>query len=89
MIQSLSKRYYNWWFSMKKYLFVITTILAIILGLYIYIGATFNIYSLQLSPQILIGIFLILAGIVQLLGAPKPYLAYLFIIAGISLLILN
>lgn len=74
---------------MKKYLFIITVILAIILGLYIYIGPTFNIYSLHLSPQILIGIFLIFAGIVQLLGGPKPYLAYLFILVGTVLLILN
>ncbi|MFL1422786.1 hypothetical protein [Staphylococcus ureilyticus] len=74
---------------MKKYLFIIIVILAIILGLYIYIGAAFNIYSLHFSPQILIGIFLICAGIVQLLGGPKPYLAYLFILVGTVLLILN
>ena len=74
---------------MKSCLFVITIIFATILGLYIYISATFNIYSLHLSPQILIGIFLIFAGIVQLLGGPKPYLAYLFIIVGVFLLILN
>ncbi len=74
---------------MKRYLLLITMFFSVILGLYIYIGATFNLYSLHLAPQTLIGIFLILAGVVQLLGGPKPYSAYLFIIVGIVLLILN
>lgn len=73
---------------MKTRLFFIFIILSILLGLYIYIGATFELYKLVLHPQILIGIFLIMASFTQLFGRLKPHLAYLFIVSGILLIIL-
>ncbi|WP_436855202.1 hypothetical protein [Staphylococcus caeli] len=73
---------------MKKQLFLVFLMLSIFLGLYIYIGATFELYRLVLHPQILVGIFLIMVGFAQLLRGIKKYLAYLFLVTGILLIIL-
>ena len=73
---------------MRKIFFISTTTLAIILGVYIYIGATFDLYSLHAPAQILIGLVLLLGGISQLIGGPKPHLSFLFLFFGLSIIIL-
>ena len=75
---------------MRKILFILTTISAIILGIYIYIyiGATFDLYDLHAPPQILIGLVLLLGGISQLIGGPKPHLSFLFLFFGLFIIIL-
>ncbi|GGI33922.1 Uncharacterised protein [Staphylococcus chromogenes] len=47
---------------MRKIFFFCSITLAIILGVYIYIGATFDLYSLHAPAQILIGLVLLLGG---------------------------
>ncbi|PTE75655.1 hypothetical protein BUY89_13595 [Staphylococcus equorum] len=73
---------------MQKFFFILTTILTSILGIYIYVGATFDLYNLQYPSQILIGVFLLLGGISQLIGGPKPHLSILFIFFGVFIIFL-
>lgn len=72
---------------MRKIFFIFTTTLAIILGIYIYIGATFDLYHLHAPVQILIGLVLLLGGISQLIGGPKPHLSFLFLFFGLIIII--
>lgn len=74
---------------MRKIFFFCSTTLAIILGVYIYIGATFDLYSLHAPAQILIGLVLLLGGISQLIGGPKPHLSFLFLFFGLIIIILH
>ncbi|WP_432718007.1 hypothetical protein [Staphylococcus equorum] len=73
---------------MQKFFFILTTILASILGIYIYVGAVFDLYNIQYLSQILIGVFLLLGGISQLIGGPKPHLSVFFIFSGVFIIFL-
>lgn len=49
--------------KIRKFFFILTTILAIIMVIHIYVSARFDLYSLQYPSQILIGVFLLLGGL--------------------------